>query len=189
MTVLNTQVQMMTEDPVWRLQCHQVSQEERDSTWRLADGRRVKQAVSCLVTPKVGDHVLVAESNGTDQSGAECFIVHILQRESCETVQLTVPGATQVQWQQGQIALLAKTKLTLFAAQQVDLGSLEQLLIQGKHQVYTAWETAVSHVQDFVQQVDSYTLTAKHLLKMHGEYQLLTAEKEIKVDADRITMG
>lgn len=189
MTALTSQVQMVPEDPVWQLQCFQVIQQEREGTWRLADGRRVKQAVSCLVTPQVGDHVLVAMAQNGSQSGADSFIVHILQRERCDSVQLNVPGAVQVQWQQEQIALLAKSKLTLFAAQQVDLGSLEQLLIQGKHQVYTAWETAVSHVQHFVQQVDSYTLTAKHLLKLHGEYQLLTADKEIKADADRIMMG
>ena len=33
-----------------------------DHAWRLDDGRRARQALSCLVTPQTGDRVLLAST-------------------------------------------------------------------------------------------------------------------------------
>lgn len=130
-------------------------------------------AVSTLVEPQLGDRVAYLR----DESG--CFVLHILTRESPQTLQLR--SATPI--------ALHAPELTLSADKQLDLVSLNRFSLTGQHGVVSVSGTLVSCAEHMVKQVNQLMVTAKGLLRLSGRQQVITAEQDVRIDGERINMG
>ena len=172
-----------TPAPVWVESQIAVALEEHG--YLLDDGRMARQALSCIVTPEVGDRVLAAAGrDGTP------YIVHILQRGNLETAQLSVPGAQRTVLQQNQLALCATEQLALRSLQDVEVSAAGGVLALNARNLFTTVnESLVQNVRNYVGKAEQYLLEVKQLLRLHGQQTLITAEKDVKVDGERISMG
>lgn len=157
----------------------------QQNCYLLDDGRLARQALSCLLAPEVGDHVLAATCN--DETP---YILHILQRTAIKTVQVGVPGAEQLCIVQNQISLQATNSIALSAADEIELNAASGVLhLNARNLFASVSESLVQNVRYFVGQAEHYLLDVKQLLRMHGQQALVTAEQDIKVDAQRISLG
>jgi len=151
----------------------------------LNDGRSATQALSCLICPEVGDQVLVATCNGDTP-----YILHILCRPNLQQAQLSVPGAEQLCIQQGKVTIAAKQSISLSALVDVEVSAATGVLSLNARSLFaTVSENLVQNVGHFIGRAEHYLLEVKQLLGMHGQQVLVTAEHDVKVDAERISMG
>ncbi|RDU94748.1 DUF3540 domain-containing protein [Trinickia dinghuensis] len=151
----------------------------------LNDGRMAHQALSCLIRPEVGDHVLVAACQNET-----IYILHILHRNEPHQVQLSVPGAHEVCVAQPQISLNAVDAIALRSLADVEVSATTGALsLNGRNLFATAQDSFVQNVGHFVGQAEHYLLEVRQLLRLHGQQAIVTAEEDVKVDGERISMG
>lgn len=169
--------------PVWAEA--QIAVVLEQNGYLLDDGRIARQALSCIVTPEVGDRILAAAGrDGTP------YIVHILQRTNPETAQLNIPGASQMVLQQSQVTLCATEQIALRSLRDVEISAASGVLALNARNLFTTVnESLVQNVRNYIGKAEQYLLEVKQLLRLHGKQTLITAEKDVKVDGERISMG
>lgn len=151
----------------------------------LNDGRVVHQALSCLIRPEVGDHVLVAACHNETS-----YILHILQRNELRQVQLSAPGAHEMCIEQEQISLSANDSIALRALSDVEVSAATGVLsLNGRNLFTTVHDSLVQNVGHFIGKAEHYLLEVRQLLRLHSQQTLITAEQDVKVDGERISMG
>lgn len=162
-----------------------VAVELADGNYLLDDGRIAQQAASCVVTPALGDRVLVAACRQNDN-----YIVHLLSRSRTEEAFVSVPGAQQLTIRQPQIALSATEQVSLRSLRDVEVMAVTGVLsLTARNLFSTVTESLVENVRHYVGNVEQYLLDVKQMLRMHGKQASITAENDVKVDAERISMG
>jgi hypothetical protein len=151
----------------------------------LGNGMRAARALSCLIEPQSGDRVLVAVG-----SDGLAHVLHVLAREAGGCARLSVPGAESVALNQRRIAVHALERVEIGSAGDVSVSAGGgTLALEGRNLFATATDAIVQQAAHFVGKVGQYLLDARGLLRLHGEHALLTAERDVKVDAERISMG
>lgn len=171
-----------------------------DGSCLLGNGMRALRAVSCLVEPQIGDRVLVSTS--TD---GPCHVLHILARNMCArtesqrsesadsqgaSARLSVPGATGMSLCQARIAVHAAESLHMGSAGDASLSAAGGTLsLNGRNLFVTVTDSIVEQASHYVGKIGQYLLDVRALLRLHGNDALFTAAHDIKVDAERISMG
>ncbi|WP_369930330.1 DUF3540 domain-containing protein [Xanthomonas sp. NCPPB 2632] len=153
-------------------------------TWRLADGRLARQAVSCLVTPEPGDRVLL---HGSDD---DLFVLHVLDRKDRRSACLSVPGAERLSLRQDTVDVTATKDIAVRAGQGIELTAVRgSLMLSARNLFASAAESLVHTAATYVGKVDQFLVSARHLLRLDGEQAVLDARQDVKIDAERITLG
>ena len=156
-----------------------------DGSCLLDNGTRARRAFSCLVEYQVGDRVL-ASLTGDGQ----CHVLHIVARNGGDSASLSVAGASSLVLRQSRIALHAIESLHLGSAGEASLSAAGGTLsLNGRNLFVTVSETIVEQACHYVGKIGQYLLDVRELLRLHGNDALLTAARDIKVDAERISMG
>lgn len=156
-----------------------------DGSCLLGNGMRALRSVSCIVEPQVGDRVLASAT--TD--GA-CHLLHILARPDGDNAILNVPGAVSVALHQSRIALHASETLHMASAGEASLSAAGGTLsLNGRNLFVTVTDSIVEQASHYVGKIGQYLLDVRALLRLHGHDALITAAQDIKVDAERISMG
>jgi hypothetical protein len=169
--------------PVWSEAV--VSEALDDSYWRLDDGRRVQQAVSCLITPAPGDRVLIATLvDGSD------YVLHVLSREDRSRATLSVPGTQRLSIHQQSVDVSATQTIALRATNNIEVTAVHGAVSLTARNVFaSATESLVNTARTYVGQVEQFLLSARQLLRLHGEQAIITARQDAKIDAERISLG
>lgn len=155
-----------------------------DGDCLLGNGVRASRAVSCLVEPRAADRVLA--SAGAD---GRWHVLHILAREAGGAAQLSVQGADALALRQQRVSLHAVEALELACAGDASLTSARTLSINARTLFCTVAGTLVEQAAQYVGRMGQYLLDARELLRLHGQHALITAERDVKVDGERISMG
>jgi Protein of unknown function (DUF3540) len=156
-----------------------------DGSCLLGNGMRALRAVSCLVEPQVGDRVLASTS-----ADGPCHVLHILSRSEGDSARLSVPGANALSLCQSRIALHAGESLHMGSAGEASLSAAGGTLsLNGRNLFVTVTDSIVEQANHYVGKIGQYLLDVRALLRLHGNDALLTAARDIKVDAERISMG
>ncbi|WP_176057305.1 DUF3540 domain-containing protein [Paraburkholderia sp. BCC1876] len=156
----------------------------------LDDGRIASTALTCLIEPRVGDAVLVVERADTSR-----YIVHILARNaeagSVESeATLSVPGARKLTIAQASIDIVATERAALRSMKDADIvAATGKLSVTANDLFRSVAQSVVDAFKDYVGHGEHYLLDVDQLLRQHGKQVMVTAEKDVKVDADRISMG
>lgn len=156
-----------------------------EGKYLLDDGRMAQPALSCVVQPMLGDKVLVA----TCEQG-ENYIVHLLARPRSASACLSVPGMQQLNIMQAQLELHASQSLALRALGDVEISTSSGVLrLSARNLFTTVSESLVENVRNYIGQAEQYLLDVEQVLRMHGKQASVTAEHDVKIDAERISMG
>ncbi|NOT89658.1 MAG: DUF3540 domain-containing protein [Lysobacter sp.] len=146
---------------------------------------RALRAVSCLVEPQIGDRVLASTS-----IDGPCHVLHILARSESGTARVSVPDAEGMALCQSRIALHATESLHMGSAGDASLSAAGGTLsLNGRNLFVTVTDTIVEQANHYVGKIGQYLLDVRALLRLHGNDALITAAHDIKVDAERISMG
>lgn len=147
-----------------------------------------KRAISCLIKPESGDTVLTCVQGNRYYS-----ILHILSREFSKTpgvLHLTPPDADKLVIQSKAISILGEKNVDITSLGSMQLSvCLGTLSIISKNLFKTVTDNLIENVRHHISTIEQYALTVTQLLRMHGRQQIITAEHDIKIDAERINMG
>jgi hypothetical protein len=169
----------------------QVSLAMGQAQFRLYDGRLALQAMSCLLTPEPGDLVVVLHG----VSGL--FITHVLLRPQSSPdavgvarAELSVPGAQVLAITQPGFELACSREIALRCLGDMELTSAGgAVTVNARHFLASVTETMVQTAQHLVTRVEHCVMQASAMLRLHGRQALLTAEDDMKLDAERISLG
>ncbi len=151
----------------------------------LADGRQASRALSCLVALQAGDVVLVA------QGESACHVLHVLERNGvASAVALCTPGEGEMQLRGRSLHMYALETINLTSGGDTDVTALNGgLSLNARNLFMNISDSLVQQSRHFIGKAGQYLLDVRHLLKLHGQDALITAERDIKADAERISMG
>ncbi|MGE5491912.1 MAG: DUF3540 domain-containing protein [Actinomycetota bacterium] len=150
----------------------------------LDNGRFARRAPSCLLQPQAGDRVMALAV------GDETHIVHILVRSREATAQLSVSGADTVALRQDEIQLDARRRLRLRSLGDTEVtAATGTLSLQGRNLFAHAVDSLVQQSSHWIARMGHALIEASELLRAHGRQALVTADQDIKIDAERISMG
>ena len=156
-----------------------------DGRLRLDDGTLAETALGCLLQPEVGDRVLYTTSKTGD-----AFILQPLAREKVERARLTVPGAHGLDLHQPSVRISATDEINLRSLKDLEATAATGTLRLNAHNLFTTVsETLVENARHHIAQVGNYAMKVRELLRIHGRQGIVTAEKDLKMDAERISMG
>ena len=156
-----------------------------DHCYLLVDGRLARQAVSCLITPEPGDRILTVSCRDGDH-----YIVHVLNRVEDNAAELSVPGTQQLVIRQSHISMNATEKIALNALHDIDITAATGVLsLNARNLFSTVHDSLVQNVRNYVGRAEQYLLDVRQLLKLNGQQTLITAEQDVKVDGERVSIG
>lgn len=163
----------------------QISQANEDGEFIINHQLKAQKALSCLLTPQIGDLVLYWQENPQT-----VWIISVLRAESKQTRELALPDNE---------AMTINTKtLTVNAADAIRFNAIKEININvalgklnecARSVCQMVQGSLVQLTKHFISKSEYLDFHAEKLLKSHGTQQLITAEKDIRMDADRINMG
>lgn len=155
-----------------------------DDRYLLDNGRLALRAPSCLLQPQIGDRVMVLAL------GDEGHIVHILARSKDSPAQLSVSRASSLVMRQDEILLDCRRRLRLRSLGDTEVtAATGTLSLQGRNLFAHALDSLVQQSSHWVARMGHALIEASELLRAHGRQTLVTADQDIKIDAERISMG
>lgn len=156
-----------------------------ESTVLLSDGRCARIAVSCLLRPQGGDRVALTELNR-----GEVFVHAILERDRTQPADLQVPGAESITLAARRLVLAASDSLQVHSLRDIEVAAAAGVVsIAAPHITVTAVESLIQTAKQCLMTVGAYALQVRSLLRLHGQQAIMTAEKDMKIDAERISVG
>jgi hypothetical protein len=162
-----------------------VSDVRHDATVILDDDSCAAVAASCLLQPQCGDRVMVAGITDGD-----AFVLAILERDATRPANLEVPCAQSVTLSSRRLVLAAGECMEMQSMGDIEMTSAAGCLsINARHVTVTAMETLVQSARQYLANLDTCVVQALGLLRLHGQQAILTAEGDMKIDAERISVG
>ena len=156
-----------------------------DHSFLLHDGRLARQAASCLVVPETGDRAIVLASQNGDY-----FIVHILLRNRAESAELSIPYSEEILIKQARIGLQASDKIELRAMHDLEItAATGSLSFNARNLFSTIQDNLVQSTRNVVSKTEHCLMEVKQLFKINSKQALITAEDDVKIDAERISIG
>lgn len=151
----------------------------------LSGGERAITAAGCILRPSAGDQVLVCRL-----SSGQCFVSQILTRADGEAAHLEVSGSSSLHIHGRELHMLADRQMSLSS-----LGDMEwialggRINLQAQDMVLSISHSLIELIYDRISNVHNWLMEAKSLFRFHGEHGVVTADKDIRMDAERINMG
>jgi Protein of unknown function (DUF3540) len=162
-----------------------VREVREDATLTLTDGRCVRVAASCLLQPQCGDRVVLIEI-----AGGEAFVHAILERDAAQPANLQIPGAQRVTLSARNLMLAASDSLQMCSLRDIEIAAAAGVVgITAPHVTVTAVESIIQSAKQYLASIGTYALQVSGLIRMHGQQAIVTAQQDIKIDAERISVG
>lgn len=162
-----------------------VTEELDDHAYRLDDGTRAAAAASCLVRPRRGDRVLAAACG----SGG-VYVLAVLERAAGQPAELGVPAADEVTLAAPRVTLRATERLQMQSLRDVDVTAVAgDVSLTGRNLLVTASEAIIENMRHYIGRAGAFALQVQSLLRLHGRQAFVTAQEDVKVDAERINLG
>lgn len=151
--------------------------------YRLEDGRLARQAVSCVITPEVADHVLVLHDNQST------YIICILNREN-NRAQLSLPGMEVLSIAQAGLEIHSTNHMAMRSLGDIEITSASgSISLSAKNLLTAVTDSLVQTARHMVTHTQHCVMQAASLFRLHGSQTLITSDKDMKLDAERISLG
>ncbi len=156
-----------------------------DGRFLLDDGGTSRQALSCLLVPQAGDRV--AWLAGRD---GERYLLHLLSRPEPGSFRLEVLGATELGLVAPKLALRASAQLSLSSMGDAEVSAPGgKLKLEVRNLTVTVLESLVQTARHMIGRYENWFSESRSLSRLHGKQTLVTAEQDVRVDGERISMG
>lgn len=155
-----------------------------DEHLTLDDGAIARIAVSCFISPQVGDLVSYLEADS-------CYVLHVLRRPADQrTARVALPGIDSLQFAAKELALQATSRLTLTSLVDCEVvAATGRLSLSAQNLISQASDSMVQLAEQVVTRAENISQTARHLLAAQARRHWIVAEKEVRVDGELIQMG
>ncbi|QDQ28506.1 DUF3540 domain-containing protein [Chitinimonas arctica] len=151
----------------------------------LDDGGQARQALSCLVRTEPGDRVLwLAGRDG------ERYVLHVLARPSGSSLHIEPADGGDLTVAAVGLTLQASRQLSMTSLQDAELSAAGgRLTLAGRDVSLNVLESLLSSARNMVGRCENWLMTAKGLGRLHARQTMVTADEDIRADAERISLG
>lgn len=162
---------------------------ERTGCYELTGGQQAICAVSCVIEPQQGDTVLCyGQSNMGDQ--AQVYILAILQRDTGRSARLTVPSCDELTISQSGIQCHAQNALELGCRNHIKLTSVSgNVEVRAQNLIQTLVGSIIESASERVCNASFIQFCASFMTRFHSNQTVMTADSDIKIDAERVNLG
>lgn len=164
-----------------------VTSQLSNESWLLNNTHPTCRAFSCVIKPIVGDKVLYTSSSDGNH------IISILTRaieHNERSHDMSLPEQQAILFKAKAIDLFGKKKLTLSSIGDIEVNALlGTLKCHAKNLFQSIQKSLIQTSKQMVSRSEHIDLSSTKLLKTHSRHQIITADREMKIDADRINMG
>ncbi len=164
------------------LEYGQVTQCSKDII-TLDDELSAKPADSLGIELEQGDIVAFLRTDGDN------FIVSLLKAAPRDDAVLAYRFAPHLKLNAGKIELNASTSVALKSMHEISLETCKNVRISCRNLVQNAFESTVMITRQWVQNCRSGSIKADELLHCDAGSQIITADRDLRLDAERINMG
>jgi hypothetical protein len=174
------------------------------SSIEFPDGTRVhaSQATSCLLAPAIGDRVLVC------RDGDEAFVLAVLTRKQAFAAEISVPNADTISIKavkeitfEAPFLRLTARNLSLFCDHVLEMGTAMtrnfRRIVESVGEMSVKAQSISTHTENRTAVVTGTDmLRAKSLVEsiegvatQTSEIALVTARRDVRLDAERVSLG
>lgn len=155
-----------------------------EGAWNLTSGATAVRATSCLVEPMTGDTVLVAAEGETS------YILSILQRHAQAPLTVSAPKDQGIQLKTKFLSVIARQNISLQAVTDFDIKVPFGALKTNTANLFQSVRgSLVTTAKNWVSSTDDFQLNAKGSMITRAKVQIINADDDLFVDAERINMG
>ncbi|MBL4671448.1 MAG: hypothetical protein JKX81_04240 [Arenicella sp.] len=130
-----------------------------------------------------GDYVAyLATGNGS-------FVVCLLKAAPRESIELSFPFAQSLKLVADHIELVGQKSISLKSLHNLSFLASKNIKLACENLFQSAAGTVVNVMSNWVQQCDQGSIQARQLLRTDAGSQIITASKDLRLDAERINMG
>lgn len=152
--------------------------------WNLTSGATAARATSCLVEPMTGDTVLVASEGETS------YILSILQRQAQAPLTIRAPEDQGIQLRTKFLSVIAQQNISLQALTDFDIKAPFGALKTNTANLFQSVRgSLVTTAKSWVSSTGDFQLDAKGSMITRAKVQIINADEDLFVDAERINMG
>ena len=160
------------------------SSSENPDEWILGSGFSAVRAASCLVEPEEQDEVIIAVTEGQN------FILSILRREVPVPLSLSPTSDNGINLKTRFFNITSESTINLHALRGIDLEApLGTIRTLSENFFQSVLGSIVSVGKAMVQNTDTYQLSVKESAISKAGIQVINADRDLFMDADRINMG
>ena len=164
---------------------------ELDSASYSLDCRRsAVQAASCLLTPGVGDRVLCTTMESGDES--RTYILSVLERHGGGggDALLQVPSADSLTLAAQRVQVMGARSVGISTLGDMELNSgAGTLTVVANNLFQSVSANLVQQAGHWIARAADYSLKVAGVLQQHGQQNIITADQDVRIDAERINMG
>jgi hypothetical protein len=117
------------------------------------------------------------------------FITSLLKASKRVSVSIEFACADTVNINADHLILTGRETVSIRAAKELTLETCQTLKISCENLFQTAIGSVVNVMKNWVQHCDRGSLQASQILQIDAENQIITATKDLRLDAERINMG
>ncbi|GLR12862.1 hypothetical protein GCM10007907_16520 [Chitinimonas prasina] len=150
----------------------------------LDDGCAARTALSCLLAPQSGDRVLYLAA-----SGGERWVLHVLSRMDAGEACIEVAGIPRLTIASPELTLCGERRLALITADEADLTAAGRLTLSARDLTFNVLGSLLQSARHVVGRCETWLMTASGLGRLHARQTLVTADEDIRADAERISLG
>lgn len=162
-----------------------ITDELADGAYRLSDGAAASQAVSCLLRPRTGDRVVVVKC-----ADGDVYIFAILARDAKHAAEIGVPRAAELTVSAPQLTLRATETMRVESLRDIEVTAVTgDVSLTARNLLTTVADAVVENMREYIGKAATWSLAARSFLRLHSRQAFVTAEEDMKVDAERISLG
>ena len=175
------------------------------NTYVIDGSLNAQQALSCMLKPNLGDKVMYwsqgrskSHTQGRTQDHSqssqmeERWILAVLcsATENTDSREVSLPNNEAMKLNTQKLTVNANEQINLNTMGDINLNSVAgKLAMSAKRCYLTIQDSLIQMAKHMINRADYIDHQADKLLKTHASQHLMTADKDIKVDAERINMG
>lgn len=149
-----------------------------------------KQALSCLVKPQLGDKVIYWQLNDEKWVLAVLENTHTAPASDASARSISLPNQQAINIEADKLSVTARKRIALSSLEDIQINAaMGKLSISAARCYQSIRESLVQMSKQFIQRGEYVDQQASKLMKSHAGHHVMTADHDIKVDADRINMG
>lgn len=156
-----------------------------DQQWIVDGAFECSRATGCLLEPGVDDTVLCCEL----EDGIR-YVLAVLHRPEPTEGRLSVTGAESVCLSAERLNFTGTEELNLRSLRHMQFNAaLGTLHIHAQNLFSSVTDSLVQTAHNYIGKMSQYSLSALGMLRQHGRHQIVTADQDVRIDGERITMG
>lgn len=152
---------------------------------------KAQRAASCLLVPETGDLVLYWLENTVQENGErQAWIISVLNSANTSAKEIALPNHQDLKINANNVIVNASDSINLNAVKEININVALGKLNECARSMYQMVQgSMIQLTKHLISKGEYLDFSAKKLLKSHAAQQLITAEKDVKIDGDRINMG